>query len=51
MIIFDDKKEIKIVFANHLKDDEFIDKGDRFHKIYEINKTALKNKYILIVKI
>ena len=45
------KKKFKLVFKNNLKDDKFIDKSDRSHQIYEINKTAFKNKYIFIVKI
>ena len=44
-------KKFKLVYKNNLRDDKFIDKYDRFHQIYEINKTAFKNKYILIVKI
>ena len=50
MITFDDKNEIKLIEAKKLKGNEIIDTEDGFHQIYEINKTKLKNKYMLSVK-
>ena len=50
MIIFDDKKELKLVVAKELKGNEIIDTEDGYHQIYEINKKELKNKYKLSVK-
>ena len=50
MIILDENKNIKLVSAMDLKDNEIMDSEDGLCQIYEISKKTLKNKYSLSVK-
>ena len=49
MITFNKNKEIKLVNAEDLKGNEFIETDDGLYQIYEINKEINDNKYNLIV--
>ena len=49
MITFDKNKEIKLVNAQDLKGNDFIETDDGLYQIYEINKEFNDNKYNLIV--
>ena len=48
MITFNKNKEIKLVNAEDLKGNEFIETDDGLYQIYEINKEINDNKYNLI---
>ena len=49
MITFNKNKEIKLVNAEDLKGNEFIETDDGLYQIYEINKEINDNKYNLVV--
>jgi translation elongation factor P/translation initiation factor 5A len=49
MIVFNDKKEMKLMDAQDLKGDEYIDTDDGLYQIYAINKEINDDKYNLIV--
>ena len=50
IITFDDNKEIKLINAQDLKGNEYIETDDGLYQIYEINKEIDENKYYLVVK-
>jgi translation elongation factor P/translation initiation factor 5A len=49
MITFNKNKEIKLVNAEDLKGNEFIETDDGLYQKYEINKEINDNKYNLVV--
>ena len=49
MITFNKNKDIKLVNAEDLKGNEFIETDDGLYQIYEINKEINDNKYNLVV--
>ena len=49
MITFDKNKEIKLVNAQDLKGNDFIETDDGLYQIYEIKKEFNDNKYNLII--
>ena len=49
MITFDDKNEIKLINAQDLNGNEYIDTDDGLYQIYEINKIFEEDKYNLVV--
>ena len=49
MITFNKNKEIKLVNAEDLKGNEFIETDDGLYQIYEKNKEINDNKYNLVV--
>ena len=49
MITFDDNNEIKLINAQDLKGNEYIETDDGLYQIYEINKEIDEDKYNLVV--
>ena len=49
MITFNENKEIKLINAQDLKGNEYIETDEGLYKLYEINKEINENKYNLIV--
>lgn len=49
MITFNENKEIRLVNAQDLKGNEFIETDDGLYQVYEISKEINTNKYNLIV--
>ena len=49
MITFNEDKEIKLINAQDLKGNEYIETDEGLYQVYEINKEINENKYNLIV--
>lgn len=49
MITFSENKEIKLINAQDLKGNEYIETDEGLYQVYEINKEINENKYNLIV--
>ena len=49
MITFSENKEIKLINAQNLKGNEYIETDEGLYQVYEINKEINENKYNLIV--
>ena len=49
MITFNENKEIKLINAQDLKGNEYIETDEGLYQVYEINKEINENKYNLIV--
>lgn len=50
MITFDENHEIKLINAQDLKGNEYINTDDGLYQVYEINKEISDDKYNLVVK-